>query len=121
MVGGLETLETNRRHSLSLALSSLADATANATTPLSTLLEREKTDIWRDRETVGAKQLWPYSKWINREILSAPKKDFVLLSLMPIKVLSGGLLVYGAMSMWPTFLVKYCSERQRSSPEDPKF
>lgn len=51
MVGGLET---NRRHSLSLALSSLADAaTANATTPLSTLLEKKNRQ--RDMETVGAK------------------------------------------------------------------
>lgn len=43
MVGGLET---NRRHSLSLALSSLADAaTANATTPLSTLLEKKNRHL----------------------------------------------------------------------------
>lgn len=43
MVGGLET---NRRHSLSLALSSLADAaTANAMTPLSTLLEKKNRHL----------------------------------------------------------------------------
>lgn len=53
----METAETNRSPSLSLARSTLADAAnANAATPLSTLLERKKTpDIWRDRETVGAK------------------------------------------------------------------
>lgn len=46
MVGGLETLETNRRHSLSLALSTMADAaTANAMTPLSTLLERKGNSL----------------------------------------------------------------------------
>lgn len=51
MVGGLETVETNRRHSLSLALSSLADAaTASATTPLSTLLVRKNRHLegWED-------------------------------------------------------------------------
>lgn len=55
MVGGLETEETNRRHSLSLAPSLLTDAaTASATTPLNTLLEKKKTDIGRNSETVGA-------------------------------------------------------------------
>lgn len=56
MVWGLETAETNRRRSLSLAPSSLTDAaTADAATPLSTLLEGEKnqTDIWRDRKAVN--------------------------------------------------------------------
>lgn len=58
---------------------------------------------------------------MTREILSAPKKEFVLLSFMPIKLLSGGVLVYVAMTIWPTCLVRYCSERQRGSPEDLSF
>lgn len=46
MVGGLETVETNRRNSLSLAPSSLADAApADATTPLSSLLESKNRHL----------------------------------------------------------------------------
>lgn len=64
MVWGLETVETNRRHSLSLALSSLADAaTANATTPLSTLLER------KDKHLEGQRDSWRKSSFgriVNR-------------------------------------------------------
>ena len=100
-------METNRRHSLSSAPSSLADAaTADATTPLSTLLERKKQIFGRAAGQVEQKQLWPCSKWMTAEILSAPEKEFVLLSFMPIKLLSGRVLVYGVMTIWPTCLAR---------------
>lgn len=57
------------------------------------------------------KQPWLYSKWMTREILSVPKKEFVLLSFMPIKLLSGGVLLHAAMSIW--YLVWYSRERER--------
>lgn len=82
--------------------------------------EKKQTFGGTERQ-LEKKQLWPYSKWMTREILSAPKKEFVLLSFMPIKLLSGGVLVYGAMAIWPTCLARYCSERQRGSPEDLSF
>lgn len=51
MSGGFETLEINRRYSLSLALFSLADAAiANAMTPLSALPETKK----KGQRTFGA-------------------------------------------------------------------
>lgn len=42
---------------------------------------------------------------MTREILSAPEKEFVSLLFMPIKLLSGEVVVYGA-----TCLVRYFSE-----------
>lgn len=79
MVGGLETVETNRRHSLSLALSSLADAAAaDAATPLSTLLERKKQTFGGTGRQLEQEQLWPYSKWMTREVLPAPQKEIRL-------------------------------------------
>lgn len=55
-MGGLETSDSDRRRSLSLASLLSKAATANAVTPLSALFgEGNKNDIWKDRETVGAK------------------------------------------------------------------
>lgn len=104
MVGGLETVETNRRRSLSLALPSLADAApANATTPLSTLLER------KIRHSEGQRDGWKKSSFgcvVNSrlKILSTLKKKIVL---QLFKLLCGVVLVYesspyGWVALWDT-------------------
>lgn len=85
--------------------------------------------FWREKKQtfgraggqVEQKQLWPCSKWMTREILSAPEKEFVLLSFMPIKLLGGGVLVYRVMTIWPTCLARQSGEKQTVSPEDLSF
>ena len=118
MVGGLETEETNRRRSLSLARL-LAGRCCHRRCRDPTQLTPGERESWSGGETVGGKeQLWSYRKWMTREILSGPEKKSVLLSFMSIKLLSGGVLVCGAGSIWSTCTARCCSDRQRRSPGD---
>lgn len=88
----------------------MADAAiANAMTPLSIALERKRNSLLegqlKKKDSFGH-----WSKWMTKGILSAPQKEFVFVSFMPVKLHSGGVLVCRAATIWPTWLVRYCEK-----------